>query len=370
MLDLNCPVFFLGAPTPNGFKSYFNAVYNADSNWRAYILKGGPGTGKSSLMRVLAAEFSAKGQTAHLILCASNPNSLDAVIFPDCKTCVLDGTAPHVLEPLYPGVCEIIVDLAAALDTATLCANADKILPLFKENSRLHERAGRYINAIGTLAGDCWRIALDASDTSKAARFAGNLARREIPVKSGRPQKTSRQSPSEELRFLSAFTPAGLIFLEDTIYNMCDRVISIEDEYGASARVILAILRSAALASGYDIITCVCPMAPDAKVEHIIIPELRLAFCTSNRYHKITSATRRIHARRFADIQSLRANRQKLSFNRRAIKELNASVCGILSEADYIHDKLENYYTSAMDFKVVDLKLREISMDISKSIST
>ena len=41
---------FLGANTPKGFVSLFDELYNPYTTKNAYIIKGGPGTGKSSFI--------------------------------------------------------------------------------------------------------------------------------------------------------------------------------------------------------------------------------------------------------------------------------------------------------------------------------
>ena len=48
---------FLGANTPKGFVSLFDELYNPYDNTDAYIIKGGPGTGKSTLMKSVYAHF-------------------------------------------------------------------------------------------------------------------------------------------------------------------------------------------------------------------------------------------------------------------------------------------------------------------------
>ena len=47
---------FLGANTPKGFVSFFDELYNPYDNCSAYIIKGGPGTGKSTLMKAICLE--------------------------------------------------------------------------------------------------------------------------------------------------------------------------------------------------------------------------------------------------------------------------------------------------------------------------
>lgn len=87
--------FFLGANTPQGFVSRFDQLADPDDGWRKYVIKGGPGTGKSRLMKQLAGELSHRCNKLELIYCSSDTNSLDAVIATDLKAAIADGTSPH-----------------------------------------------------------------------------------------------------------------------------------------------------------------------------------------------------------------------------------------------------------------------------------
>ena len=92
---INSPLFFLGANSAHGFVSYFKDVYDPLDSWQSYIIKGGPGTGKSSLIRRVISEMAKNKQNVEIVPCSSDPASLDAAVFPDIKACIMDGTAPH-----------------------------------------------------------------------------------------------------------------------------------------------------------------------------------------------------------------------------------------------------------------------------------
>lgn len=87
--------FFLGANTPAGFYSLYDQMIEPGTARRIYLLKGGPGCGKSSLMRRVARALEAGGEPVEYILCSGDPDSLDAVIFPNLRAAVVDATAPH-----------------------------------------------------------------------------------------------------------------------------------------------------------------------------------------------------------------------------------------------------------------------------------
>lgn len=92
--------YFLGSNSPTGFASLYGALSDPARMERLYILKGGPGCGKSSLMRRVARHAQAAGRAVEEILCSGDPDSLDAVRLPELGIAVVDGTAPHGMAPL------------------------------------------------------------------------------------------------------------------------------------------------------------------------------------------------------------------------------------------------------------------------------
>ena len=87
--------YFLGANAPSGFYSLYSELLPPETARRIYILKGGPGCGKSTLMRQVGARMEEEGLTPEYILCSGDPDSLDALILPTLGAAIVDGTAPH-----------------------------------------------------------------------------------------------------------------------------------------------------------------------------------------------------------------------------------------------------------------------------------
>ena len=152
----------------------------------------------------------------------------------------------------------------------------------------------------------------------------------------------------------------GHIFYKTTFSKLCDDVAVISDEYGAASGTILSAVRDFALDSGHEIITCLCPLSEGEKIEHIIIPALRVGFATANRYHKIESERRVVHARRFMDMSALHEEKSHLSFNRRASADMLLSAVETLSEAKDTHDSLEVQYISAMNFEAINKTTEDV----------
>lgn len=339
---------FLGANTPNGFYSLFGQLYNPYKDSRMYIIKGGPGTGKSSFMKKVAKAASSLELDTEQIFCSSDPDSLDGVMVPQLGLCIADGTSPHMIEPAFPGASENIINLGAFWDREKLFQNADPIRSATIENSLYHRRSTRYLSAAGAINDDMQRMVASCVDTEKAESFAVRFCMREAPKKKG------AQPGKIRLRFLSAISPKGLIFFDSAVTSLASRVIGLADEYGAVSGVLCERIAQTASKNGYDVIACPCPMNP-TEFEHILIPELSLALLTVKSCHPISlQFDRLIHARRFITSDVLQARKNRLSFSRRTVRELTDESITLLGKAKATHDRLERYYIDAMDFEALD----------------
>ena len=146
--------FFLGALSPAGFTGWF-AQAAAEDGQTAWLIKAGPGCGKSTLMRRLldAAGDPPAGQYNERLHCSSDPASLDGVRLPGAAALFLDATAPHTLDCKYPGAAERVVSLYDALDNEALARQSGQILALGQRNADLMARAAaHWALACGLLA--------------------------------------------------------------------------------------------------------------------------------------------------------------------------------------------------------------------------
>lgn len=347
--------FFAGANTPGGFVSLFDGLYDAYGDWKVYIIKGGPGTGKSGLMKHIAAEVEKAGLFVERLNCSSDPGSLDAVRVPEIKACLMDGTAPHTMDPKFPGAVEEILNLGEFWDADRLREQAGAIRETAALNQEMHRRSSRFLSAAGTLLEENKRLLAPSVHIDKIRNYASRFAAREFGKPNGK-------IGTEHRRYLSGITPDGIVVKAGTLPLLCRRVIALDDEYGAVSRYLIRLLRSYALAAGLDVISCLCPMSVCQDIEHIIIPAADLAVFTENSFHRLPfEPARRIHARRFLEEEVLGEHRCRLKFNRRAAAQLIDESISLLKNAKSIHDRLERFYIPAMDFDQVDALAQEIT---------
>ncbi len=341
--------FFFGANNNYGYCSLYKDLYSPYIDGNHLILKGGPGTGKSTLMKRVAEKLERRGYYVERGFCSADPDSLDIVFVPEINFSILDGTAPHTIDPTLPGVTEHIVDLSVAWNKNLLKAHTKEIAELSKANSLQHRKATEFLKVASQFEKESVSLCLNFTDEEKLMRYTKRLANRLIPERKGCPKGKINK------RFLSAISPDGITVQYDTIVALSEKIITIEDEHGAVSPFIAEYISNYAVLNGYDVYQCFCPLFPTSKIEHIIVPELKVAIFTENSYHySIDDGEKTVHASRFYNKEKYLANKEKLLLQKRAKKELVSEAVKKIAIAKDIHDKLEEYYINATDFEVIN----------------
>ena len=139
--------YFLGGNTAEGFVSCYDEFCSADKENFLWVIKGGPGCGKSSFMRKIANHAEAIGLDVEYVLCSGDPDSLDGVYIPALSLGYVDGTAPHIIEPKYPAVSGLYLDLGQFYDTEALHADASRIKTIHFDYKRCYADAYKLLAA-------------------------------------------------------------------------------------------------------------------------------------------------------------------------------------------------------------------------------
>lgn len=351
--------YFLGANSPQGFYSLYDQLIDPTQARAIYILKGGPGCGKSSLMRRVAQQAEEAGAWVEYIQCSGDPDSLDAVLLPEYSTAIVDGTAPHIVEPKYPGVVESYVNLGECYDKQGLQAVRQEIMSCMTGYKDCYKRAYRCLGAVAEIAEDMRTTLSTKSLEEKAVKRARGILNREI-------RKPGSGSGQVVQRFLGAVTHQGVLRYYSTAEALCKRIYALEDSYGLS-HLMLSHLLSGATAAGYDVIACPSPLAPD-QLEHLLIPELSLAFLTVSPalvYEK--RPYRKIRMDAMADSELMRRNKARLRFSRKVSSALIDEAVDSLAQAKSMHDELESLYNPHVDFDRVYRTADELAAEILHS---
>jgi len=88
---------FFGAATVNGSVDFIENI--TDDLSKRYFIKGRPGSGKSTMLKKIAAKALGNGCDVDVYHCAFDPASLDMIVIKQLDICIFDSTAPHEYFP-------------------------------------------------------------------------------------------------------------------------------------------------------------------------------------------------------------------------------------------------------------------------------
>jgi ABC-type ATPase involved in cell division len=88
---------YFGAATPKGPVDYIQNLTSPIE--KRYFIKGRPGSGKSTMLKKIAAEAEQRGFDVEVYHCGFDPNSIDMVMIPERSVAIFDSTAPHEYFP-------------------------------------------------------------------------------------------------------------------------------------------------------------------------------------------------------------------------------------------------------------------------------
>lgn len=339
---------FAGGNTPLGFFSYYRYVIDNQHANSIFILKGGPGTGKSTLMRKTGLELARQGYDIEFMHCSSDNNSLDGVVVPKLKSAVIDGTAPHIVDPVYPGAVDEIINLGQYWKVEGIRESKDDIIRTNKTIKENYQHAYRYLRAASCLKEDTEAILERALDKGRESVFIHEL--RLSLFGQGIP---SRVPGKQRCLFAAAITPNGFT---DYLDSLCsgNRIIRLYSPSGSSTGRILESLKDEAMARGYDIETYFCPMDPQ-RIEHMVIPSLKASVITANEYQDISGSGNdectTFNMNDFLDSKTLEHYDNHLYFNRINSGTLIQKAVESIAASKACHDTLEKYYIKSMDFE-------------------
>lgn len=353
MSDKKSIHFLLGSNTKRGFIPLFDELRDPVNSKRLYIIKGGPGSGKSSLMKRVIKSLEERNDSLEFIHCASDPSSLDAFIDYDAGIAIVDGTAPHIMDPRYPGAYDVIINMADCWDDSVLINKKSKIIQLSYTIANCHQMATACISAATALLDNNIQISKSYVNQTIVNDFIHKILKEIKGAKAGKEKK----------RLLSAVSVGKTVFFSETIKALSTIIYTIPDMWGAASSLILSELHHTALSLGIEHITCYCSIRTPEKIDHIIFPSVGITVTTVNDFHWLNNTNQHI----VEDLEKpiKKSELEQMSLHLHKAKELIDMASNHIERAKLLHDDLEAFYVNAMDFSNVDDIYYKILNEIS-----
>ncbi len=324
-----------------------------DETVRKIFLEGKSAHIKSRLMCETALFCENNGLLCEQYLSKYDYDKLSAVYIPAKKLLIADS----VLFSAYPetGVKTVNTDELFNLISADF---PESIILNEKKAAGLKSDAAKFENAVNTLYRENKKTVMPYINRAKILNYILRLIKRSALSQSETAGKSKTKS-------LCAVTPWGIHTCYETVMLTCKDVIVIKDEFRCVADMLIHGLSEAFNQCGKDTVVCTCSI--DRNVfEHLIIPELSLAFFTSNREHHYPFGdTGVISASRFYKEELKPSDKSSLLWN-------NELCDGFIDEAVYsLFEALEadNSICDFMNGYLIEEKYSKTLSELKESLS-
>ena len=342
--------FLASANTCNGFENHFDSIFSNEKSF-TYILKGGPGTGKSTFMKKLADIYEKKGFCVERYFCSSDPQSLDGVRIVEKNICIVDGTSPHTTECSIPGVREVILNLGSAIKE-NIKSKKRTIEYLLAQKSKCFEIAYGYLMTAGKLIETSKIMAKSKNfllENKKSKKYTNNLNKKkkddiinkQVDVINAQ-EEANKLVKSLQLNsgnfgkrqlFFSYFTANGVKRVENNI----KRIIKLPYSFFDGVEV-LRQLSALCEQKGVELIEILSPICC-GELEGIYLPQ-------SDSYITLDEESyKRIP--NYTEILNLLKKGGKY-----------------IDKARSVHLKIEQYYVKNMDFDLINRMFDEVNSKI------
>lgn len=335
--------YFASCNSYDGFKSYFGEIFSSNEFDRIFVLKGGPGTGKSTLMKKLSKHFENHAVIENFY-CSSDANSLDAVIIEkdEKKVAIIDGTAPHERDAVIVGAVDEIVNLGENLNNTWLLGQRDKILDLSAEKSNAYKTGYSYLRCAGACYKESFSSFLTYFDFNSAYKYIVNLDINDNSI----------DNINNKIRLISSFSKDGYL-RKNKLSNEINKAIFIGGN-SYNCKILMNLINS---------------QMPLHKVvfPHPLTPEIPEAIYYENNNILILATEENafdLDADTFSKCS--RIQKEELRVLNQTHKEFLMEAQRWFSIASDIHFRLEDIYSKCMSFQGNDEIFEKICEKISK----
>ena len=332
--------FFAAANSGRGFVSFYKEIFGAKAIERRYLIKGGPGTGKSTLMRRLADEAESRGMCVERYRCSSDASSLDGVII-EKRIAIIDSTAPHSEEAELVGARDTLVDLGRFWNSDRLFLERERIEALSQKKRSAYALAYRFLSAAMESDMASREMILPYVNKGRVARIAKRLTR----------------SIASDGGFESKIGLNGAIGMNgrctiDSYTAIARKTVYIEERYGIGYLALGEICEEARR-KGCKIAISFEPLTPELP-NAVLFEESKTLFALAKKGQRGVISLRR--ALDFTLLSSKDA--RELKFKSRGAGKISEALVDAatdeLKRAGEAHFELEKIYRDAMNFVVLN----------------
>ncbi|MDD4802042.1 MAG: PRK06851 family protein [Syntrophomonas sp.] len=350
-----------GGNTCYGFHSFYDYIIPHDA-LKKIVLKGGPGVGKSTLLKMVGNDLSEAGIDLEYHWCSSDNDSLDGLVAGDQQLCMLDGTAPHLVDPRYPGAVDSIVNLGDFWDVSKIIGKKNNIIKLTRQKGLSFERA---YNRLQEAKAAWWEWSTYYRESLDKKAVNRNILALSADFFQNAPQsdRTARHL------FAAALTPGGIVNKVDSLIEDNWNLFAVKGSPGSGVKDLFKHIEN--MAGLYSIYAEIyhCPFDP-AHIDLIIIPANKSVLLDISGH--IADYESNLPIRRYKRMMdfdqllnesAISPYRHKLAASQERFQNGLQEAIAFIRNAKEIHHELEANYVDAMDF----IKVAEFRKELVKT---
>lgn len=327
--------------TGQGYSSFLPALINELN--KVYILKGAPGSGRSTFIRQVGLALATKGYETDFFVSPFNASSLEGVIFPQLGLGVVNGDLECKIEARYPGIAGEVINLGEHWDREQLVEHQQEIRDLVNEIQKHVE-----------LSRGLLKEASRVKEGLKSFWVTGlNLERVEALVTRLVTEILDR-IPTERHYFGSTLSPQGFVSYIDQLSGSCACRYVLQGPPGSGKSTVLLALGERALARGCQVEFYHDGLNPDS-LNMIIMTSLGVAVVDAS---GLTLTARPgdiiIDTRECIESEPEDFFEHEINEAQRRLDALVEEASAVLSKAEFCRKRLQKIYSRAMDFSEIE----------------
>ena len=336
--------FFAASNSAQGFCSYYNECFSALD--KLYIIKGGPGTGKSGFMRRIFSAAMERGYEGEKFYCSSDQDSLDGIIlYRDGKSLgFIDGTSPHSFDMRVAGAVDNIINLGEFWREDALAEKRDEIINFAAKKSGEYSVAYKYLCSCANLSAVINLYIGECVNQEKLNLASVKLTSALLVGEDFR----------ERVRLIDSIGMRGRVRF-DSFERNAKKIYLLGDMFGVGS-IMLRKIRESLKEKRRQTLISYDPICPD-KINGIFDCEGKLAFILSDgRAEGISKdkAVSHINMKRFVFPDKMSEQKGDIKYARALYEKSLKGALDSFGRIEKYHFSLEKIYGESMDFSGVD----------------
>ncbi|MEQ8200356.1 MAG: hypothetical protein ABRQ24_02920 [Syntrophomonadaceae bacterium] len=344
---------FASSFTNLGFRTFIPDL--VDGIRKVYILKGAPGSGKSTFIRLVGEVLSEQGYDIEYWVSSLDPVAPDGVYIPQLDAAVINGSLAIPVDPQYPQVREIMINLGEYCEGSIAAGNFRAVTDLLDSIKASQEQAVRRIQETTEAKEEIRHFNSSHMDMEALHTLVDKISERIMDYR-----------PAERHYFARVITPDGMADYIDDSSRDCRQRYIFKGPPGSGASVVIAKLTHQARQKGYALEYYHCGL----EYGHLVMVIIRSLQVALIEVDKVDTESRQgdivVDMQGYLDIDSNDPVNLKSSETGRRYESLLLKAQQELADVQRKIRAVKKYYCEAMDFTKLDKKRCEVINDILK----